>query len=194
MRRVFFTALSVSLVLGASPLSAQQRWSVELRGGAAWATGDPGGEEVGTGFGLEGTVAYRFMPHLAAYAGWDWMHFPVDDSGAAAFADIEETGYAFGLQFEHPLGAETVPLLRIRAGKTYDHIELEDDDGEVTADSGHGLGWEAGAGILFPIAGSWRLTPGVRYRALNRDVEIESVTVPMEMRYIVIEIGVSRLF
>ena len=52
-------------------VSAQDRWSVELTGSAAVPTTEPEAMTLDTGFGGEGRVAYRFMPHLSAYAGWD---------------------------------------------------------------------------------------------------------------------------
>ena len=41
--------------------------------------------------------------------------------------------------------------LWVRAGATYDHVELESEGGDITADSGHGLGWEAGSGLVFAL-------------------------------------------
>ncbi len=61
--------------------------------------------------------------------------------------DFEETGYTFGLQFIHPLGTSEKISYLIRAGGIYNHIEVENSAGDITADSGHGLGWEIGAGV-----------------------------------------------
>ena len=66
------------------------------------------------------------------------------------------------LRFEHPFSGKTGsgPALRLRAGGTHNQIEVEDADGDSVADSGHGLGREAGAGVTFAIGESLRSRPG----------------------------------
>jgi hypothetical protein len=90
-RPIVVAALAASVLLP-SAVQAQARWSIELRGGAAFATRTLASTELEDGIGLEGTVAYRFMPHAAAYAGWDWLHFSSDHSFAGSDMDFEETG------------------------------------------------------------------------------------------------------
>ena len=103
---------------------AEDRWSWEIRGGAAFTTQELGNADLDTGLGIEGTLAYKFMPHLSAYLGWDWYHFPTDQPFAGADVDVEETGYAFGLRYAHPFGEESFDYF-LRAGATYNHIEIE---------------------------------------------------------------------
>lgn len=174
---------------------AQQRWSLELRTGAAFATQDLGDADLGEGIGVEGTVAYRFMPHVSAYGGWDWLNFSTDASFAGADAELEETGYAFGLQFDHPFRGETTgAAYRLRAGATWNHIEIEDPDGDVVADSGHGLGWEVGTGVVVPFGDTWRFTPGVRYRSLGRTLDVGGVPNDVDLTYVSLELGFARRF
>lgn len=195
LKRTLWIATS-SIFIAATSLTAQSSWSVDLRAGPAFATQEAADSDLDTGFGFEGTLAYRFLPHLAGYAGWDWHTFGASDSLAGLEADIEETGYVAGLRFEHPLAGESGPgpAVRLHAGATYNHIEIEDDDGEIVADSGHGFGWEAGAGLSFPVSDALRLTPGVRYRALSRDVDVDDVTIGVDLRYVAAEVGVSWSF
>lgn len=180
----------------ASPLAAQSHWSVDLRAGPAFPTQDAADADLDTGFGFEGTLAYHFLPHLAGYAGWDWHSFGAADPLAGLDVDVEETGYVAGLRFEHPLAGESGPgpAYWVRAGATYNHIEIEGEDGEMVADSGHGIGWEAGAGISFAVSDGLRLTPGVRYRALSRDLEIDDVTIDVDLEYLAAEVGASWSF
>lgn len=171
---------------------SQDRWEFELRGGAAFPTADVGDLPLDTGFGFEGTFQYRFLPHVAAYAGWDWMHF----AGETGDVDVEETGYAIGLRFEHPFRGETGPGLAywLRGGATVDHIELEDEAGDITADSGHGLGWELGAGLSVPLGGHARFRPGVRYRSLSRDLDLGAGEQSVDLRYVAAEIAFGWRF
>lgn len=186
----------VSLVLGVAgtpALAAQGRVGVEVRGGLAVPTTDLGAVDLSAGFGFEGTLAYRVLEHLAVYGGWDWHHFTPDDAAAMEETDIEETGYAFGLRFQHPLGGAGGPWIQARAGGTVNHIEVE-TGGETTADSGHGLGWEAGLGLLFPLGDRWKLGPGARYRSLTRELTSDGVTGDVDLRYFALEVVVSRIF
>ena len=193
MKRFSLAVAAACLVLAAASADAQSTWSLDVRAGPAFPVQDLGAAELETGFGLEGTIAYRFAPHLAAYGGWDYHTFGTEDG---TDTDVDETGYAFGLRFEHPFSGETGsgPALRLRAGGTYNHIEVENADGDSVADSGHGLGWEAGAGVTFAIGESVRLSPGVRYRALSRDLTIDEVTTDVDLRYLAAEVGVTWSF
>lgn len=191
-------ALGLVFALAPSDVDAQRRWAFELRANAAVPTQDIGDDELDTGFGLEGTFRYRFLTHLGAYAGWDWIRFGADDAFAGANMDLEETGYVLGLRFEHPFSGEEPTgaglAWWVRAGGTYNHIEVENSDGDMVADSGHGVGWEAGGGLAYGFAGSWSLTPGVRYRSLSRDVEIGGTTTDVDLQYVAFEVGLARFF
>lgn len=184
-------ALAATLALATIPAAGQERLALELRGGVDVPTAEIDGDELGTGFGFDATLRYRFMPHLAAYAGWDWIRFSPDDSFAGADLDFEETGYVFGLRFEHPFTASSPLSFWARAGGTYDHLEIENADGDVIADSEHGLGWEAAAGLAIPVTPRLSLTPGARYRSLDRDVELPGGTSEVELRYVALEIGLA---
>ncbi len=186
-------ASALALALASNGLVAQDVWSLEVRGGTAFPTQDFGVDELDTGVGFEGTVAYRFMPHLELYGGWDWYHFQADEALTLVDVDVEETGYAFGLRFEHPIEMLGAPAIWLRAGGTYNHIEIEDHD-DTTADSGHGLGFELGAGIALQLSDGWYLTPGARFRALTREFVVEGSEVDVDLTYFALEVGVSRRF
>ncbi len=178
------------LMLTAQTTNAQRRWSVELRPGANVATQKLGGANLDTGFGFEGSVAYRFLPHLAAYAGWSWNKFQASESLAGSNVDFEETGYLFGLQFIHPIATSRISYL-LRAGGTYNHIETENAAGTIINDTGHGLGWQAGVGLAIPLGNRFRLIPEVRYRSLARDMKIDILTTPVELNFVSAGVGLS---
>jgi hypothetical protein len=186
--------LALVFIMAPCPIYAQGRWRFEIRGGPAFATQDLGDASLGTGLGFEGTAAYRIQPHVWVYAGWDWHRFPSDAPFASPENDFEETGYAFGLQFDHPIGGSQSLALQLRAGGTYNHIEIENTAGDLVTNSGHGLGWEGGAGLAVRLDDHWRITPGLRFRSLTRDLTIGGTRTPADLRYLAIEAGFSRRF
>lgn len=187
--------LGILLGLTTQDLSGQQRWGFEGRLNVDLPTQEVAGQELGTGLGLGGTLHYRFLPHLGVYGGWDWAHFNPDDSFAGPDVDLEETGYSFGLRFEHPFsGEEGGAAWWARAGGTYAHLEVEDQEGDRIADSGHGLGWEVAGGIAYGFRPGWALNPGVRFRSLSREVTIGTTTTSVDLSYVALEVGVTRRF
>ena len=195
MKNLVITIAVVLVLSGLNQMTAQtnNRWSLEFRPSFDYATQDISDADLGIGFGLEGTIAYRFMPHLAAYAGWSWNHFAVEQSFAGDDSGFEETGYTFGFQFIHPIGESGLSYL-VRAGGTYNHLEIENNDGDIIIDSGHGLGWQAEAGLVIPLSEKFSLLPSVRYRSLNRDIEINNVSTPVDLNYLSVGVGLSWSF
>jgi hypothetical protein len=193
MPRALPAVLALSFIALPSAAQSQHRLRFELRWGAAVATSKLADASLGTGFGFEGIVGYRIQPHLSVYAGWDWHGFTADASFAGADNDFEETGYAFGIQFQHPLGSDDLAL-QLRAGGTLNHIEIENTAGDMVADSKHGLGWEAGAGVAWHLGNRWQLAPGVRFRSLSRDFRIGAITTAAKLEYLLLDVGFSRAF
>ncbi len=183
----------LTLLVMLMTLHAQDRWSLDIRGGADYATKELGDADLGVGLGFEGTAAYRFMPHTAVYMGWGWNHFNADQSFAGSDIDFEETGYTFGLQFIHPLGDTQLSYL-VRAGGVFNHIEVEDQERDFIGDSEHEFGWQVGAGFMIPLGSKWSLTPSVRYRSLSSDIEIDATTTAVDLNYISAGVGLSRSF
>lgn len=193
MKQLTFALTTSLLMVSAAGLNAQ-RLTLEMRGAGAMPTQNFANAELNPGFGFGATVAYRLLPHTHAYGGWDWLHFRADQSFAGTDSDFEETGYTFGLRFEHPLSVASRVLYRLEGGGTYRHVEIEDAGGDVIADSGHGLGFEFGAGAVVPIGQSWRLSPVVRYRSLSPEFAIGGVTTSGELRYVALELGLAYRF
>ncbi|HOP27650.1 MAG TPA: porin family protein [Candidatus Sabulitectum sp.] len=194
MRYTFAAGFVVLLLLvGAPQAAAQERWSADLQGGPAFTTKDFGDAELSSGLGLDATISYRLQKHLWIYGGWGYHHFNTENSFAGADIDVEETGYLLGLRYQHPMCFSPAALY-IRAGATLNHVELEDNEGELVSDSEHGVGWEAGAGVSIPVGSRWSITPGVRFRSLSRDIEIGTATTPVDLNYVSVEAGVSYLF
>lgn len=191
--RTRFVLLCALLVLPAAAWS-QSPFSIEVGGDVAVPIQDFGNASVNTGLGFGGNVRYRVQPHLAAYAGWEWQHFTADLLGSKL--DVDETGYTFGLRFEHPFGSEQpagepVRAWWIRAGGLLDHIELEDENGDPAGDSKHGLGWEAGLGLSWPVGGHVALTPGIRMRMLRREIDMGLGPQKATLSYVTLGVGAT---
>jgi len=185
--------LGMVLMLTVQVASAQSRISWEIRTGINFATQELGNADLNTGFGFDGILSYRFMTHTSVFGGWGWHHFSSDDSFAGANMDFEETGYTFGVEYLHPLGNSPLDFY-IRGGGIYNHIEVESSDGDITADSDHGLGWQIEGGLAFDLGNRWMLKPGVRYRSLSRDIEVGNTTTDVDLTVFNTSIGISRTF
>ncbi len=162
-------------------------WRLEGRAGLAEPVGDFGNLDLGTGATLSATLSYRLSDELHAYGGWGW-HLLDADSTVLPDGAIEETGYVLGLAFESPFGRSDWDY-RAHAGVTYEHIEIEDDDGDVIDDSGHGAGFEVGAAMIVPLAGRLSLVPGLRYRYLSRDVGVRGRGSSKSLDFLAIDVG-----
>jgi opacity protein-like surface antigen len=195
MKTIQTSIIGIFILLITNTSFAQDKWSAELRPGINFATSDLGDAKLKTGFGFEVAVGYKFMPQLGGYVGWGYNNFQTDSSSFAGSGDIDfdETGYTFGLQFIHPIGESSVSYL-IRAGGIYNHIEVENNDGDNIGDSGHGLGWEIGAGIKVDLGSNWNLRPQLGYRALSRDIEIGNTTTDVDLNYISFGVGIAKMF
>lgn len=192
MSRLIVTTAAAALVLACSTqLQAQRPFSLELRGGAAFPAADVGDTSLQTGAGFEVSARYRVQPHLLAYIGWDWYRFAPESQPSGSDLDLGDTGYALGLQFQHPLARSTEGWFR--AGAVYNHIEVEDGS-DIIADSGHELGWEAGAGVSFAIGRSFALTPGVRYRTFSAELDLGDGGRNVDLSYVTAEVGLAWSF
>ncbi len=187
------TAIMLVSLLNTNAQEKEKHFGFELSSGASVAVTKPGSTTLNPGFGFEGIFHYSFLPHTGVYAGWGWNCFGADESFAGNDVCFEETGYVLGLQFKHPIG-ESAASYYLRAGGLYNHIEIENSNGDITHDSGHGLGWQLAGGIEFDLGKNWSLTPGVKFNSLNRDVENEGVNVPLDLNYLQLRVGIIKKF
>lgn len=193
MKKSLVFLMAVFGLLWTNNVHAQRHFAFELRSGISIATQDLGDANLNTGFGFEGILDYQFIPQLGVYAGWGWNKFAADDSFAGAKADFEETGYLLGLQFNQPIGTGPLSLFA-RAGAIYNHIEVENETGDITADSGHGWGWRAGLGLDIDLGSDWHLKPGIKFQQLSRELTIESETTEVDLSYLGINVGIAKRF
>ncbi len=187
------TAIVLFFQFSGNAQENEKRFGFELSTGASVATKKLGGSTLNPGVGFEGIFHYRFLPHTGVYGGWGWNRFGADNSFAGNDVCFEETGYVFGLQFKHPIG-ESSTSYYLRAGGLYNHIEIENADGDITHNSGHGLGWQLAGGLDFQLGKNWSLTPGVKFNSLNRDIDNEAVNIPVDLNYLQLRVGILKKF
>ena len=68
------SASGLALLLAANPVHAQDRWTVEVRGGANVNSHQFATADLKTGIGFGGALGVRILPDLFVYGGWDWQH------------------------------------------------------------------------------------------------------------------------
>jgi opacity protein-like surface antigen len=182
----------VVLAMSATAQESEKRFGFELNGGPSFPT-NKFVDGLKVGFGFEGTFHYRFMSHVGVYAGWGANWLSTETSLSNDNLDYEETGYVFGLSFNHPIGVTKLAYY-LRAGALYNHIEIENNDGEIISDSGHGIGYQLAGGIDINLGRNWSLTPGLKFNTLSRDNEIEGVSKHINYQYISARIGIVKKF
>jgi opacity protein-like surface antigen len=110
-----------------------------------------------------------------------------------ATADVEDTGYAFGLRYLAPLTGAVKPWLR--AGGLYNHVEIENQEtGDLMADSEHTWGFEAGGGVDIAVNERWSFTPGVRYRRFEPSVRFGGGESSTTLSYFAFDLGIALKF
>jgi hypothetical protein len=187
-------ALSILIFSNTGFAQTQKRFNINVRPAVNFPTKKLGDATLNVGFGFEGTIAYWFIPNLSVYAGWGWNKFQADKSFAGNSIDVVETGYRAGLQFRYPIGSSKIQYL-IGAGALYNHIEIENENGDLVNDyDGHDFGWQAEGGIVVPLGERFNLTPTVRYQSLMTATKIGSVNTPVDLNYISGGVSLSFLF
>ena len=195
MKTKVFAAIVISVLLSANSYAQEnaKRFGFELNSGLSVATKKIDGADLKPGFGFEGSLSYRFMPHLGVYGGWGWNRFAADNSFAGNDACFEETGYVFGLNFQHPIAGSNLSYY-VRGGGLYNHIETENAGGDIIHDSKHGYGFQLAGGIDINLGSNWSLTPGLKFNSLSRETSYEGLSKQLDYQYLSARIGISKKF
>ena len=192
--RVMMIAVLVTLIMGTSAAQdIQKRFGFELSGGASLATTEPGGTELNPGYGFEGILHCRILKYTGIYGGWGWNRFGADESFAGSNISFEETGYIIGVQHKQPVGKSPLSVY-LRAGLLYNHIEIENKEGDITHDTGHGPGFQIAAGIDYPLGKNWSITPGIKFNSLSNETIREGDTTEIDHSYLSLRIGILKRF
>jgi hypothetical protein len=171
MKRMNLFALAVATGAGiaaVSPADAQFfPLSAEVRGGAAFPTGDFGeGDVLDTGWGFEVNGELQVAPGIGVYGAYDRYAFSFEDDALLGLGDgdLVDQGFALG-------GRLTLPMMGLspwlRAGGIYNKQTIDLDGSGDGPESDYGLGYEVGGGLTFPLGMVIAVTPGVRYRSYS---------------------------
>jgi hypothetical protein len=185
-------AMFAALSLNSTAQEKEKRLGFELSGGPSFATNEFA-EGLRMGFGFEGTFHYRILSEAGIYAGWGYNSFSTETSTSEANRDYEETGYVLGLQFTYPSDGDRLSYF-LRLGALYNHIEIENDNGDILNDTGHGPGFQLAGGINVSLGSGWSLTPGLKYNSISGETEFEGASTQLDYRYLSARIGIMRRF
>ena len=186
--------VALFMLLTSQLLFAQGRLSVEFRPSANIPTSNFGPYALNAGGGFEAVGAYQFLPHLSAYAGWGRSTFGIVDTFAGPNSHFQETGYTYGLQYIYSLTKDSKINLIIRGGGVTNHIEVENGNGDMITDSGHGFGWQLEECIVIPVGRKWSLLPGLRFRSLKSSFMVGSTETSGTLNYLSLGLGVRWQF
>lgn len=191
--------LFATLLLAAPAAQAQtSAFSLEVRGRAAFTTGDFGDEEpdgsgIKTGWGGSIEGIFQPTPILGLYAGYSYTRFDTELGGLEeelegfvddADVDVADTGLDAGLRATLPLGLSGGSVF-VRGGVVYHQlgVELSDDLKDFLEefaggvfdpddlDSEWSLGYQVGAGVLVPLGQRLSASLGVSYTAYEPEFE-----------------------
>lgn len=186
-------AMFLILSLSINAQESENSFGFELNTGSSFATNETINSDFNTGFGFEGILHYNFMPHMGVYGGWGWNRFSSGNSFVGKDACFEETGYVLGLQFKHPIEGTSISYY-LRVGGMYKHIEIENEDGKIIEDSGHGLGFQLVGGIDLPIGSNWSITPNLKFNSLSREINFGELTKQLNYKFIAVSVGILKKF
>lgn len=191
--KVLLLGLLTIVSIGCFAQEESRKFGVEINGGPSFGIAKLDDAKLNTGFGFEGLFHYEFIKNIGVYAGWGWNRFMSENSFAGQDARFEETGYVLGLQYRYEISNSPVSLF-VRGGGLYNHIEIENAEGDVTADTGHGFGGQAALGVDVNLGSGWSVAPGVKFNYLNRTATYQNSDHELSQKYVSARISVIKRF
>ena len=169
---------------------SQDKWSLEFRPTIDFPLQDIGDMNSTTGFGFEVSGVYKLLPNLKVYAGWGWHQFKGEEKSINSNeTTFEELGYATGLIFTRPLKFSQSISFVIRGGPVYEMIKASNLS--TNSRSNYHFGWQISGGISYIFGGNWFLQPELRYRSLNTNEKLNSLSKGIGLDYISFGIGLG---
>ncbi len=185
---LFFSLIMNSLI-------AQARYGFELRSGATLPTEKLGNADLDIGLCLEGVFELRLTNYFAPYIGWGWNRFTGAESSSNANVRFEETGFLFGLGFYIPIDKSKSGYF-VKLGGVYNFINTKSDAPVFTDVFGNGLGWQVGMGLNISLGdnSNWSIRPGIKFKALSRDIMTKPSNSKVDLNYFSMGLGIAKIF
>ena len=174
-------------------LNGQDQYSFELRAGTIMPTEKLGNADLDFGWCIEGVVDLRMTSFFGPYLGWGWNRFSGEETLNKASVQFGETGFLFGLGFHLPIG-ESLSGYYIRLGGVYNFVKTKSEAPVFTEVFGDGLGWQAGFGLNIFMGNNWQVRPGIKYKALSRDIMTKPLNQQVDLNYFSMGLGIAKIF
>ena len=155
----------------------------DFAGVAGW----EGEASAGTSFGVHFALAGG---HVGYLVGFSEHRFGCAEDACGAETDLVSTAWDLGLRINFR-SSGVVPWMRVGAIAALLEVDLTSAPTGETAttvreESDRGWGFEAGAGVLIPVADRFGLSPGVRYGRVDLDLASRGV---LQERYVVLDVA-----
>jgi hypothetical protein len=192
MKRALAAVWIMGMLSGAGSIHAQPMpLNIEIRGVVGVPMGGwdfPANPRAGLGYGIAGNLGVR--PPLSLYLGWDRIDFRND---AAVMAQTVTSGTSGGVRLTL-LPAGSPFNANVFGGAHYGSLELGRRLGEtvVITRSDSRLGYEAGAGVSFGLAGVI-LRPNATFRTHRAEIRAigDFPAATTTASYVVVALGLS---
>lgn len=164
-RVLFVSTLMATISIAASSQENGKRFGIEINAGPSLATRNFV-NGLKHGYGFDRAFHLRVLPRTGIYGGWGYNWFSISTGSSVTDRDYEETGYVLGLQYKRQIDGYASSWF-LRGGAIYNHIEVENNNGDIIGDTDHGFGFQLAAGIDSGLGKSWSLTPVIKYNNLS---------------------------
>lgn len=171
------------LALGAAEIEAQQRaLSFDVRGAYGFPIGDFG-DNVDSDFGFGAGAVLNLTNSIGVYGGWGRDSFQCDNLVCDTNDQVRVSGFEVGGKFIVPSQNGVLPWLKV--GAIADKAEFQTQVG--TFESDRTWGFQAAAGLDFPLGEVLSVSPALRFSLL--DFNDAAFFEPSEVHYLSVDLG-----
>lgn len=192
MKLVTLLTLLILLLFSAQTGMAQYRWSAEFSPGLSFPTQDIANENLEIGFGFDASLAYKLMPHLRAYAGYNWNEFKTEMTPGRSQLRVNEGGLIFGFELTFPISSAPVTYFGFIGGNL-NQLKIEMIAANQSMSTDHKLGWHIGVGLDYAFHDQWSLRPKLNYQALTSNNPFIPAN-DLKLQYVSLGLGLLRSF
>jgi len=182
--RMFRVLLMMMPALWAAQAEGQQRaLSFDARGGYSFPMSDFG-DTTESDFGFGAGLVFSLTESFGIYGGWARDAFGCEDQVVCdEDAQIHVQGFEAGVKFIIPTEARILPWLK--AGAIAHEVKFESDAFESESD--REWGFQAAAGLDFPLGEVVSVSPGLRFNML--ETSDDGLFENPEVKYLSFDLG-----